>query len=369
MYVALLLAGVPQIGIASDIDSIEPGHWMEVPNSKLRSVGPNPVPKGNLENVIEGWSGGSYDTLRDRLIVWGGGHADYAGNEIYVFDLESLSWTRLTDPSSNIGGAPESGVYPDGLPRSRHTYDYIEYVEAVDLFCSFGGAALYPSGNIGTIRTDCFDFKSNEWKRMADMPETSGKINSNSVYDPVTGRVFYKNNRSVKVRSYDARNNRWSEVGKPFPKTGGLTADIDPGRRLMVFLGKGSTYTWHLEKHDFKQLSTTGSGPSKNAPGLTYDSVSDRMVAWQGGGNVYTLDLDTNTWQVHKPATGNTVVPPQQTNNGTFGRFRYIPSRNLFILVNGVDENVFLYRLSPGSGETSRPAVPGSPSDLDAKVE
>ena len=31
--------------------------------------------------------------------------------------------------------------------------------------------------------------------------------------------------------------------------------------------------------------------------------------------------------------------------NGTFGRFRYIPSKDRFILVNSVKQNVFIYRL------------------------
>ena len=31
--------------------------------------------------------------------------------------------------------------------------------------------------------------------------------------------------------------------------------------------------------------------------------------------------------------------------NGTYGRFRYVPSLNVFVVVSGVDENVFVYRL------------------------
>ena len=27
------------------------------------------------------------DTTRGRLVIWGGGHADYKGNEIYAFDF------------------------------------------------------------------------------------------------------------------------------------------------------------------------------------------------------------------------------------------------------------------------------------------
>jgi hypothetical protein len=35
------------------------------------------------------WGGGAHDTKRDRLIVWGGGHGDYGGNELYAFDVNT----------------------------------------------------------------------------------------------------------------------------------------------------------------------------------------------------------------------------------------------------------------------------------------
>ena len=31
---------------------------------------------------------------------------------------------------------------------------------------------------------------------------------------------------------------------------------------------------------------------------------------------------------------------------GTFGRFRYVPSKNVFVLYNAVNQNVFIYRLT-----------------------
>ena len=50
---------------------------------------------------ITAWSSAALDPDSSRLLVWGGGHADYAGNEVYAFDLRSLQWTRL----SQRGGA------------------------------------------------------------------------------------------------------------------------------------------------------------------------------------------------------------------------------------------------------------------------
>ncbi len=80
---------------------------------------------GRLGRRITAWSGAALDTNADRLLVWGGGHADYSGNEVYAFDLRTLRWTRLTEPSAVDRSR---GHYADGNPRSRHTYDYIEFV-------------------------------------------------------------------------------------------------------------------------------------------------------------------------------------------------------------------------------------------------
>jgi hypothetical protein len=76
--------------------------------------------------------------------------------------------------------------------------------------------------------------------------------------------------------------------------------------------------------------------------------VSDRLVAWIGGGDVYALDLGSRSWKKHPPTNG--VTPTTPNVNGTYGRFRYVPSKNLFILVNRVDDDVFFYKLGPGGG-------------------
>ena len=56
---------------------------------------------GGQAAVMSACGGGTLDTARDRLLVWGGGHGDYAGNELCAFDLATLQWSRLTEPSSS----------------------------------------------------------------------------------------------------------------------------------------------------------------------------------------------------------------------------------------------------------------------------
>lgn len=46
----------------------------------------------------------------------GRGHGDYSGNELYAFEINTMSWSRLTETSADVGGEEASGLYPDGVP-------------------------------------------------------------------------------------------------------------------------------------------------------------------------------------------------------------------------------------------------------------
>ena len=87
-----------------------------------------------------------------------------------MFDLETLQWRRLSDPAQP--DRERTDQYGDGTPRSRHTYDYIEFVPAVNRLISFGGAALYPYGNTATRRISEFDPAARSWVtgRRTDLP-------------------------------------------------------------------------------------------------------------------------------------------------------------------------------------------------------
>lgn len=347
---------------ATLVDDLLPGQWYEVPNSRLVDV----APQGWSANVIKPWSGGAYDTKRDRLIVWGGGHKDYSGNEIYVFDVASLKWIRLTDPSSNTGGTEVGGLYPDGLPRSRHTYDYLEYVPNIDKFLVFGGFGLYPSGQVSESNTHSFNFDILSWdSTLADVP--TGGTAGTAVYNPADGNVWYNGLGSGnQLVRYNPVTDRWTTHAKKSIKIYAVAA-IDPTRNIMVAIGGYNNtrqmYKWDLSNPDAPPVDLLGvtSGASdlvdNAAPGFVYDEVSDKFVAWDGGGDVYLLNPDTWAWTRVSPTASNRVIPTAGAKSGTYGRFQYIPSKNAFIVVNSKNESVYFYKLTGASGGTSWPSV------------
>lgn len=356
------------------LNNLQPGEWYAVPNSRLETTFPTPIPEGNSgpESVMDAWSGGAYDTKRDRLIVWGGGHADYSGNEIYVFDVNSLQWSRLTEPSSNVGGNEATGLYPDGKPRSAHTNNYIQYAESVDRFISLGLGFTYPQSYVSPY-VHAFNFDTLTWdSTLQPVPSDAGSIpDSITAYDPKTGKIWRQGGRNGDFRSYDPVTDTWSRG------YGGWTyiefyntAAIDPNRRLMVSTGPdNSVLTWNLDSPGNPvAVNTSGdkSIESAQAPGFVFDPVSDKFVAWNGGASVYVLDPDTWMWTKISPAPTNKIVPSSPNTRGTFGRFRYIPSKNAFILVNRTNENVYIYKLTNGAGQP-RPVISmnASPEQVD----
>lgn len=361
LLVSTLMASA--VAAAGPIDQLAPGQWYEFPNSALRGVVPSPAPGGDPEGVIDAFSGGTFDTRRNRLMVWGGGHTDYAGNEVYAFDVASGKWSRLTNPTST--------------PSSVHTYDQVEYLPNQDMFFAAGGSR-WPGGEV-VPDTWLFNLNTNAWVHGGLMPSTADDFwyyNMTSDYDPLSGRTIMVGlNRSG---SYDPASRTWSLTGEGHGWALGLTGALDTKRRRYVEVGRGNVYSYSAGSNGAlgtrQTLST--SGPQAivgcGAPGFVYDPVSDRFVGWCGGNAVYTLNLDTLAWTQHAATNGVNPGDPYTRSRpywGTFGRFDYMPAHNAFIIAHGIDENVFVYRLTSGGG--TAPAAPlvsisASPASVSA---
>lgn len=115
--------------------------------------------------VTADWNSAAFDTTRNRLILTGGGHNGYGGNELYALQLDDvpIRMVRLTDPAlpqsggtcetltprtSAPGGATSVGTYPQSSPQpnSRHTYGGLQYIPYLDVFWMTGGSLAYPVG-------------------------------------------------------------------------------------------------------------------------------------------------------------------------------------------------------------------------------
>jgi len=106
---------------------------------------------GTTSAIIRAWSSFAWDPSRSRLVIYGGGHANYDGNEVYVFNGATRQWSLGFYPSDDYVYNASTGerVTSDGplhSPVAAHTYDNTAYLEILDRYITFGGAAAHTGG-------------------------------------------------------------------------------------------------------------------------------------------------------------------------------------------------------------------------------
>jgi hypothetical protein len=352
--------------------------WMEVPNTRLVDVAadPNQFPflvrsSSNISNIFD-YSGAVFDTKRNQLVIWGGGHNSYDGNEVYAFDVMSLTWKRLTDPSE-----PNTcqQVSVDGTPTSRHTYNGMAYIEHADRFFATGGALACYSGGCGANITWIFDFTTAQWSNrnpLGMLPTTT--CENIAAYDPETRKVWWFDgdfSNANGLWSYDYDQNQWTKHNSDLITR--RTATIDTKRGLLIVVGKGNVLSYGIrEKNYLKQVWNTTGGEyfiGSQKPGLAYDPTTDRIVGWAGG-SVYALNPDTKIWTQHS-AEG---APSTEAIVGVYGLWRYVPSLNAFVVVTSPLGNVHFYKFSAGAGfpppiDPVDILSPAPPSDLNVQKQ
>jgi hypothetical protein len=307
------------------------------------------------------------DETRNRLIIWGGGHGGYFGNEVYALDLTTLRMVRLNDPSDVTGydfsNCYSPDAYPDGRPVSRHTYDGLSYVANADKVYAFSGAKA-PCGYQGSD-TWTLDLASvatapsgqaAPWALITPVGTgPKGTVGVVSDYDPNTHLVFM--NDGYNLWSFDLAAKKYTLVNDSNATNAHIdyhmTGRVDPKRKLFIVIGGAPAQGGGMQVFDiapgsnYAQEDWTGQVTgcdglmSEVYPGFAYDPKIDKMVGWAGGDNVYLFDPSTKTCTVQAYGGG----PGAQNGNGTMGRFRYFPSLDVFAVVNDWQQNGFTLRL------------------------
>jgi hypothetical protein len=356
--------------------------WTSLTNTKLQGVCP-PDSGGypfsfDCQYVLSAWSGGIADTKRNRLIIWGGGHNDYYGNEIYSLNLNSnpVTLTRLNNPSpinSNTAQCPTT--LSDGNPNSRHTYDGLTYLSSVDKMLAFGGGVACAAGDhLEDLWT--LDLSSLSWQRMDPVNGASGQqpkdfstpVPAIAVYDPNSQLTLISD--TSRLWSYNVSTNTYQYLNGNAIVPYESTAVVDPKRKLIYFIGTtgssnsgyvpGTAATFYAMDissgsnyavQNWTSLVTGCDGLAQAEwPGVAYDSALDRVVGWPNFGNtVYIFNPDNKSCTTQTFPNG----PPNSTDyngvaysTGTFGRFEYFPGLDVFALVNFWTNNAYVLKLN-----------------------
>lgn len=316
------------------------------------------------ESVISAWSGGAWDEASRSLYIHGGGHADYAGNEVYKWSAITGQFSRLNKPSGAIGntGTLNDGndatnpCYFDGKPRSAHTYGNLQFVNGE--FWSFQGSNYA----IGFGIRSAFKLVSNSWVRQTT--KTWGASYGMTVWDSLRSRfllISSGNGRPIWWKPGDdstGQMNYWTN--NDAQEAFGV---YDSRRDVVVQFSRYVTCFKCDDTADAVAITTTGSPPvwasytaigNPSRTGVVYDYDNDRYLVWGNGLSVYVLTPPvvganplTATWVWSKidPDAGNVVTPTTAAANGTYGRFWYSPYLKCCGVVNSTTERMHVFAL------------------------
>ncbi|MCG8461814.1 MAG: hypothetical protein MI919_36490 [Holophagales bacterium] len=339
------------------------GQWSALPDSAMTSAGPMAIECCDFGIGCElpgifSFSGATLDTDRRRIVVWGGGHNDYFGNQLVAFEIATLQWQLLTSPTSVcLFSDPPDYRFTNGLPVSRHTYDHIDYVEHLGVFLAYSGAtADAPPFNNGTSYGDLwtFDFGTGTWSDLT--PLQSGDIDfwlaqpgASGEYDPLTRRWLQVSQQGI--WSLDLSTHVWTKILESGHPGIERVSVLDPDRRLIWsyggdFGGSAILAADDIDANQIQTVSTNGLPGNASGAGLAYDGANDQLVIFggfeSGAQSVFNYDIDAGTWAEYPYSTG------PASDERTYGRFLNDELENVFFLIESVDR-VWVWKNTLGS--------------------
>lgn len=332
--------------------------WYSIPNTSLSSLCPNYSDIQGTTGcaaVTNAWGSALVDTRRNRLILHGGGHVDYRGNEIYAIDFNNLTSGNPTrvlvkDAShgsaiSNIGSCPEA--FTDGTPNSRHDYNGLWYLPVQDQYWLYG-AGLADCGNFSDGQW-AYSPASGTWTKLSNSTHPNSGNNGSTgqfAYDSVTDSIYDVEANTGIFWQYTIATNAWTQLATITGcNTDNGTSAIDPVHRLYLCVGSNEFYEISLNSPYAVTNLSAASGCSSlvgaGAPGFAFDGVQQKFVGYNGGNSVYVYDPVGKTCSTVTYTGGPTTVQ----GAGTYGRFAYMPGLGGFVYSGSMTTNIYFLRL------------------------
>jgi hypothetical protein len=322
--------------------------------------------------VVHNWTG-AVASPNSLIIAAQGGHAGYAGNEVYefVFNTATPRWFRRVEPSTSV--QETVGYYADGKPSSRHGYQHECYIgpgtngnrwfspHAMATYANSGNSnfKLAASWQSGSSSYDPQGTFANEYTGLLDFDNTCA-------YDPVGHKVYVQEGGITAnwyLWSLDVATEVWTRHGHsqtvPMQSSQITAAMIDPIRRVMVSQSGSSLFIRDLADPSAVGRSYTVTGMSGNA--IAYEPVSGKWVNWNGGKTLRVITPPSN----YRTGDGSTLnalnasatypsttitpsggsTPTSPDSNGTYGRFNYIANPRGFCVVNATNESMYFFKI------------------------
>lgn len=318
------------------------GEWKRLESADITEVTPDVMPGGGYYGRIDAWNGFATDTTTSKVYLGAaGGHGDYAGNEVYVIDLNDPApqWVIERQPSPASTYTWDQAYYTDDRPSPTHTYYTLWFIEQRGKLFRFAGAATWGSGNGGSQHIDAWDPVSKDWDAPGTHPDMgpSPHPEKPTAKDVLTGDVYqvHANNRLYR---WNAETDTVDDLGEAQGGGGSFyelysspsVVDVQNGR-LLFFLdleNPGAARVYDLASGAWSTAPFTGPAASavsgsSSQQGMAYFDVCAEAIVYKtgNGGDVYWIDPATLE---ATPLSTSGSEPPNSVN-GPHTLFQYVP--------------------------------------------
>ncbi len=352
----------PQLDrLAAFVADLAPGRWRELPGDpsttyiskadalRISEGDPEAAERlwgwGGPKETFNAYSGAAFDGR--RLYFFGGGHHHYRGNDIKVYDLETLSWSRLYDPSPMTTDTftASKRFVPRFGPRAVHSYDSLVYTPRTRALYLFGSRAR----SIWKFDLSAFARSHDPWQAWHPIPWPRNL--------PRTDTSFQKVERlpDGRILLIVAGRGPRATVFDP------LTETITPPQRSN---GTVAVLTWRdaneraysirddvIDEYDAHGRQTRAAvtrlpptiGDHANRIGIAYDKMHDRFVLWPGNRAIWVWRPTDDLWVKLENAAGQ--APETRQGEGVWSKWVYVASLDVFLGMADPDHSLWAYRV------------------------
>jgi hypothetical protein len=301
-YLQGLLAATPEGGWVKASVGTYSDAWVTgaaaLPNESFTNPG----------SVVRAWSSFAWDSTRGNLILWGGGHSNYIGNEIYLWQGSSGNWTRgsVSSRIENITTAADSRtwlVVDDAAPQSAHTYQGNVYLPHADMFMTLGGGAYQTGGGFQTRNAQGDLVRAGPWMwdpRKADANKVGGTDGSGYDLAGAGGNMWTN------------RQGNWTGT-EPVNYSQNTTAYRSENGQDVVYMTISGTSGFHnLYRYAVGDVRSGGTdqwqhvGITNNAPsGQSAGAIDSVHGLYMHTASLTTWPYDLGVWDLSKSNAAN----------------------------------------------------------------
>jgi hypothetical protein len=330
--------------------------WIEVPGTRIADVQGAFQSPGGYKPYVNSYSGACVKDSGSEVFLAGGGHADYAGNEVYTLRLQNDApkWVRRRNPTSVVYPASNVGTayYADGRPSARHTGWNIQFINVLDRMFYIGGWALWGNGN-GTTRTvDAFNPSTNDYEPAGSYPSLpDGAIYNvaQAICKDAQENVWLQNPSTGDLYRWNRANGTTTAIGRRSVYNLDTAMCHDPVRNRLVRFD--TTYGARFDlNNNAAESRVTFSGPqagkAANRSSVVWCAARGTFLIFRWDeNNVY--ECNPETFEVTTlPVAGTKPPIPINDGQGTlYGRWFYAPELRLCGYIRSVDDNVWVFRV------------------------